>query len=43
MKALGVDQLIHEYEVRCISACAPRHQALTIDTKGTRYGFRGED
>jgi hypothetical protein len=44
MKALGIDQLIHEYDswvhlgLRATDM-APRHQALTIDNKGTRNGF----
>jgi zinc D-Ala-D-Ala carboxypeptidase len=42
MKALGIDQLIHEYDTWVhlgLSAGPPRHQALTIDNKGTRSGF----
>jgi zinc D-Ala-D-Ala carboxypeptidase len=42
MKALGVDQLIHEYNQWIhlgLSAGAPRHMALTIDNRGTRNGF----
>jgi uncharacterized protein YcbK (DUF882 family) len=42
MKELGVDQLIHEYDTWVhlgLSASAPRHMAMTIDTKGTRTGF----
>jgi hypothetical protein len=42
MQELGVDQLIHEYDTWVhlgLSADAPRHMALTIDTKGTRTGF----
>jgi zinc D-Ala-D-Ala carboxypeptidase len=42
MKELGIDQLIHEYDTWIhlgLSAGAPRHQALTIDSKGTRTGF----
>ncbi len=42
MKALGIDQLIHEYDTWVhlgLSAGEPRHQALTIDNKGTRSGF----
>jgi hypothetical protein len=42
MKELGVDQLIHEYNTWVhlgLSASAPRHMAMTIDTKGTRAGF----
>ena len=42
MKELGVDQLIHEYDTWVhlgLSAGAPRHQALTIDNRGTRNGF----
>lgn len=44
MKELGIDQLIHEYRTWVhlgLSAAdmIPRHQALTIDTKGTQHGF----
>jgi hypothetical protein len=42
MKALGIDQLIHEYSTWVhlgLSAGTPRHMAMTIDTKGTRTGF----
>ncbi len=42
MKALGIDQLIHEYDTWVhlgLSAGEPRCMALTIDTKGTRNGF----
>ena len=42
MRALGVDQLIHEYDSWVhlgLSASEPRHMALTIDNKGTRHGF----
>jgi zinc D-Ala-D-Ala carboxypeptidase len=42
MKELGIDQLIHEYDTWVhlgLSASAPRHMALTIDSKGTRNGF----
>jgi zinc D-Ala-D-Ala carboxypeptidase len=42
MKALKIDQLIHEYDTWVhlgLSAGDPRHMALTIDTKGTRSGF----
>jgi zinc D-Ala-D-Ala carboxypeptidase len=42
MKALGVDQLIHEYDTWVhlgLSASAPRHMAMTIDNRGTRNGF----
>jgi zinc D-Ala-D-Ala carboxypeptidase len=41
MKELGVDQLIHEYGawVHIGLRDAPRHQTLTIDTKGARHGF----
>lgn len=42
MKALGVDQLIHEYDIWVhlgLSSGEPRHMALTIDNKGTRNGF----
>jgi zinc D-Ala-D-Ala carboxypeptidase len=44
MKALGIDQLIHEFDswvhlgLRAADM-TPRHQALTIDNKGTRSGF----
>lgn len=42
MKKLGVDQLIHEYGTWVhlgLTAAMPRHQALTIDNRGTRTGF----
>lgn len=42
MKALGIDQLIHEYDTWVhlgLTQGEPRHQALTIDSKGTRSGF----
>lgn len=42
MKALGIDQLIHEYDTWVhlgLTAGAPRHMAMTIDSKGTRNGF----
>jgi zinc D-Ala-D-Ala carboxypeptidase len=42
MKALGIDQLIHEYNSWVhlgLTGGAPRHQALTIDNRGTRNGF----
>lgn len=41
MKELGIDQLIHEYDtwVHLGLRDPPRHQALTIDNKGTRNGF----
>ena len=41
MKALGVDQLIHEYKtwVHLGLRDAPRHMAMTIDTEGARHGF----
>jgi zinc D-Ala-D-Ala carboxypeptidase len=42
MKELGIDQLIHEYDTWVhlgLSAGDPRHQALTIDNKGTKHGF----
>jgi zinc D-Ala-D-Ala carboxypeptidase len=42
MKELGIDQLIHEYDTWVhlgLSANAPRHMAMTIDSKGTRNGF----
>ena len=42
MKALGVDQLIHEYDTWVhlgLTQGAPRHMAMTIDNKGTRTGF----
>lgn len=42
MKELGIDQLIHEYATWVhlgLSAADPRHQAMTIDAKGTRHGF----
>jgi len=42
MKKLGVDQLIYEYDTWVhlgLTGGTPRHQALTIDNKGTRSGF----
>ena len=42
MVELAIDQLIHEYDTWChlgLSVGSPRHQALTIDTRGTRSGF----
>jgi zinc D-Ala-D-Ala carboxypeptidase len=41
MQELGIDQLIHEYDtwVHLGLSDTPRHQAMTIDTKGTRHGF----
>ena len=44
MKELGIDQLIHEYDTWVhlglrATDMTPRHQALTIDSKGTRSGF----
>ena len=42
MKALGIDQLIHEYNQWVhlgLSAGTPRHQAMTIDNRGARNGF----
>jgi hypothetical protein len=38
---LGVDQLIHEYDTWCHLGLRdpPRHQTMTIDTKGARDGF----
>jgi zinc D-Ala-D-Ala carboxypeptidase len=42
MKALRVDQLIHEFDTWVhlgLSAGPPRAMALTIDNKGTRSGF----
>lgn len=42
MKKLGIDQLIHEYGTWVhlgLTGGAPRHQAMTIDNKGTRHGF----
>jgi hypothetical protein len=44
MRDLGIDQLIHEYDTWVHlglrpADLAPRHMALTIDTKGTRTGF----
>jgi len=42
MKALTIDQLIHEYKTWVhlgLSADVPRHMAMTIDTSGTRNGF----
>ena len=42
MDDLGVDQLIHEFNTWVhlgLSGGEPRHQALTIDKRGTRHGF----
>jgi hypothetical protein len=42
MKELQIDQLIHEYNTWVhlgLRDSAPRHEALTIDTNGTRLGF----
>ena len=41
MRELGIDQLIHEFAtwVHLGLRHDPRHQCLTIDTKGTRSGF----
>jgi zinc D-Ala-D-Ala carboxypeptidase len=44
MIELEIDQLIHEFETwvhlgLCAKDMQPRHQTLTIDTKGTRHGF----
>jgi zinc D-Ala-D-Ala carboxypeptidase len=42
MRELGIDQLIHEFDSWVhlgLTGGAPRHQALTIDNKGTRSGF----
>jgi zinc D-Ala-D-Ala carboxypeptidase len=42
MKALGVDQLIHEFDSWVhlgLSHGAARHMALTIDSRGSRSGF----
>ena len=42
MRELGVDQLIVEYSQWVhlgLTSGDPRHQCLTIDTKGTRQGF----
>ncbi len=41
MVELGVDQLIHEFKTWCHLGLRdpPRHQAMTIDASGTRYGF----
>jgi hypothetical protein len=42
LKALGVDQLIHEYDTWVhlgLTSGAPRHMAMTIDNRGTRTGF----
>lgn len=42
MRKLTIDQLIHEFDSWVhlgLTGGAPRHQALTIDTKGTRHGF----
>ena len=40
---LAIDQLIHEYaawvHLGLVSNDKPRHQALTIDGNGARYGF----
>lgn len=42
MGELGIDQLIHEFNTWVhlgLRDGPPRHQALTIDAKGTRSGF----
>jgi zinc D-Ala-D-Ala carboxypeptidase len=42
MKTLGIDQLIHEFDSWVhlgLRGGDPRHQALTIDNRGTRNGF----
>jgi zinc D-Ala-D-Ala carboxypeptidase len=42
MKALGIDQLIHEFNTWVhlgLRNDEPRHQALTINNNGTRTGF----
>jgi zinc D-Ala-D-Ala carboxypeptidase len=42
MKELGIDQLIHEFNSWVhlgLRGGDPRHQALTIDNRGTRTGF----
>jgi zinc D-Ala-D-Ala carboxypeptidase len=42
MKALEIDQLIHEYDTWVhlgLTNGTPRNMALTIDNKGTRSGF----
>jgi zinc D-Ala-D-Ala carboxypeptidase len=42
MRELGIDQLIHEYDTWVhlgLRDGDPRHQALTIDSKGARSGF----
>jgi uncharacterized protein YcbK (DUF882 family) len=44
MRALGVDQLIHEFGTWVHlglrpADLAPRHMAMTIDNRGTRTGF----
>ena len=41
MRELGIDQLIHEFATWCHLGLRdqPRHQALTIDRRGTRHGF----
>lgn len=42
MKALGVDQLIHEYNTWVhlgLTQAEPRHMAMTIDNRGARSGF----
>ena len=41
MVELAIDQLIHEYDTWChlgLSVGTSRHQALTIDMRGTRSG-----
>jgi hypothetical protein len=46
MKALGIDQLIHEFDTWVhlgLSAGEPRHMTLTIDTRGARSGFAKRD
>ena len=47
---MSKSRYLHEYGIspQTVSGIrgrtrAPRHQALTIDTKGARHGFRGED
>jgi hypothetical protein len=42
MKALGIDQLIHEYDSWVhlgLTGAEPRHMAMTIDSNGTHTGF----
>lgn len=42
MRELGIDQLIHEFGTWVhlgLRHGAPRHAALTIDSRGTRTGF----